>query len=201
MRSSCSARPKLANLTLLIVATTSAVVTSRAITGNETVFQVPVFVLRSYWEMLTYAAMGAVFGAGQRRVYPLLSRRCRPLSPAQRARLAEARHRSSDRRDGRDFTAAKSLRRLPGHQRVMAGGLELRILAALAVAKFVASSVSLGAGAPGGVFGPIFFIGTMAGGFGAADFRAHRAASDRTARFLRAGRAGRVPGRAPRTRR
>jgi chloride channel protein, CIC family len=53
---------ELANLTLLIVATLTAVVTSRAVTGNSAVFQVPQFVLRSYWEMLTYGAMGAVFG-------------------------------------------------------------------------------------------------------------------------------------------
>src|SRR5205085_6815694 len=34
----------------------------------------------------------------------------------------------------------------------------------LAIAKFFASSVSLGCGAPGGIFGPTFFIGTMSGG-------------------------------------
>ena len=53
---------ELANLTLLIVATLTAVVTSRTVTGNDAVFQVPQFVLQSYWEMLTYGAMGAVFG-------------------------------------------------------------------------------------------------------------------------------------------
>jgi CIC family chloride channel protein len=37
-------------------------------------------------------------------------------------------------------------------------------LVILAAAKFVTSSVALGCGAPGGVFGPTFFIGTMAGG-------------------------------------
>jgi CIC family chloride channel protein len=46
----------------------------------------------------------------------------------------------------------------------MAGEFALGMLAALCAAKFVASSVSLGCGAPGGVFGPVFFIGTMAGG-------------------------------------
>ena len=42
------------------------------------------------------------------------------------------------------------------------------MLLALTAAKFFTSSVSLDCGAPGGVFGPIFFIGTMAG----ATFRA-----------------------------
>jgi CIC family chloride channel protein len=46
----------------------------------------------------------------------------------------------------------------------MAGKYEFAMLAALTFAKMFTSSVSLGSGAPGGVFGPIFFIGTMAGG-------------------------------------
>ena len=46
----------------------------------------------------------------------------------------------------------------------MAGDFGIQMLAALMVAKFFASSVSLGCGAPGGSFGPTFFIGTMAGG-------------------------------------
>jgi CIC family chloride channel protein len=37
-------------------------------------------------------------------------------------------------------------------------------MAALAVAKMATSALSLGCGAPGGVFGPIFFIGAMSGG-------------------------------------
>jgi len=37
-------------------------------------------------------------------------------------------------------------------------------MASLMLAKFFASAISLDCGAPGGVFGPTFFIGTMAGG-------------------------------------
>jgi len=46
----------------------------------------------------------------------------------------------------------------------LAGGLDWHLMAMLAVAKVVASSLSLGCGAPGGVFGPILFIGAMTGG-------------------------------------
>jgi chloride channel protein, CIC family len=46
----------------------------------------------------------------------------------------------------------------------MAGEFGIGMLAAMTCAKFFASSVSLGCGAPGGSFGPTFFIGTMAGG-------------------------------------
>ena len=44
------------------------------------------------------------------------------------------------------------------------GELGLALLFALAAAKFVASAISLDCGAPGGVFGPVFFIGAMSGG-------------------------------------
>src|SRR5438876_7270076 len=37
-------------------------------------------------------------------------------------------------------------------------------MAVLALAKIAGSTLSLGCGAPGGVFGPIFFIGAMTGG-------------------------------------
>src|SRR5262249_25570351 len=46
----------------------------------------------------------------------------------------------------------------------MAGQFGLWMLATFCLAKLIASSISLGSGVPGGVFGPIFFIGTMAGG-------------------------------------
>ncbi len=45
----------------------------------------------------------------------------------------------------------------------MEGHFDLGMTLALTAAKFFTSSVSLGCGAPGGVFGPTFFIGTMAG--------------------------------------
>src|SRR5205085_7715102 len=48
---------------LLIIATTSGVVTSRALMGNAAVFVVQPFVLRSYLELLTYAMMGVILGA------------------------------------------------------------------------------------------------------------------------------------------
>jgi chloride channel protein, CIC family len=46
----------------------------------------------------------------------------------------------------------------------ISGKLGLELLLALTAAKFVASAISLDCGAPGGVFGPVFFIGAMSGG-------------------------------------
>ena len=44
------------------------------------------------------------------------------------------------------------------------GKLGFTMLVALAAAKFVASTISLDCGTPGGVFGPVFFIGATSGG-------------------------------------
>src|SRR5207249_8687779 len=46
----------------------------------------------------------------------------------------------------------------------LAGRLPPSRMAVLALAKIAGSTLSLGCGAPGGVFGPIFFIGAMTGG-------------------------------------
>jgi len=155
---------EIANLTLLIIATTSAVVTSRALLGNETVFNVPPFVLRSYWEMLTYGVMGAVMGAvgaAYIRFFHATASLFRRLPVPDFAKLeiglaivgVIAIVWPKDLSDG-----------YPVINEVMAGRFGLAMLAGLAAAKFIASSVSLGSGVPGGVFGPVFFIGTMTGG-------------------------------------
>jgi len=155
---------EIANLTLLVIATFSAVVTSRAIQGNVSVFAVPEFILRSYWEMPTYGLMGAglgVLGAAYIRLFNGASDLFQRMAVPDWARL------------GIGLTVVGAIAIVlpenlsdgyPVINRAMAGEFELGMLAALACAKLVASSISLGSGAPGGVFGPIFFIGTMTGG-------------------------------------
>lgn len=155
---------EVANLTLLIVATTSAVVTARAIHGNHAVFVVPPFVMKSYWEMITYGLMGVGVGllsAAYIRFFYATATFFRRLKVPDWARLAIG-------------LAVVGLIAIPLPQNLsdgypvinqaMAGQLGFGLLLALTIAKFTASSLSLGCGAPGGVFGPIFFIGTMAGG-------------------------------------
>lgn len=155
---------EIANLTLLIIATFTAVITSHAFLGNAAVFEVPEFVLRSYWEMATYALMGAGLGAlaaGYIRFFNgtagWFRRLHAPVWLKLEAGLAVvgviAIWLPQNLSDG-----------YPVINRAMAGEYDLGLLAALMCAKFFASSVSLGCGAPGGVFGPTFFIGTMAGG-------------------------------------
>ncbi len=155
---------ELANLTLLVIASTAAVVTSRAITGNAAVFHPRMFVLHSYWEMVTYGLMGAAFGvlgAGYIRFFHETADRFRRIELPQWLKLALGLTMVG-------LIAVPLPRNLsdgyPAIDEALAGQLTLGIMAALTFAKLTASSVSLGCGAPGGVFGPIFFIGAMAGG-------------------------------------
>ena len=155
---------EIANLTLLIIATFSAVITSRGIQGNSVVFLAPEFVLRSYWEMATYALMGAGLGAlaaGYIRFFNATEAWFRrldlPVWVKLEAGLAVvgviAIFLPQNLSDG-----------YPVINAAMAGEFGIGMLAAMTCAKIFASSVSLGCGAPGGSFGPTFFIGTMAGG-------------------------------------
>src|SRR5438552_5010889 len=50
----------LANFSLIVVATTTAVIVARGLLGNEPVFHVMPFELDSYWECLTYVELGSV---------------------------------------------------------------------------------------------------------------------------------------------
>jgi chloride channel protein, CIC family len=155
---------EIANLTLLIIATFTAVITSRAILGNAVAFLAPEFVLRSYWEMATYALMGAGLGAlaaGYIRFFNATEAWFRrldlPVWVKLEAGLAVvgviAIVLPQNLSDG-----------YPVINAAMAGEFGIGMLAAMTCAKIFASSVSLGCGAPGGSFGPTFFIGTMAGG-------------------------------------
>src|SRR5260370_18186577 len=155
---------EIANLTLLIIATFTAVITSRAIIGNAVVFTAPEFVLRSYWEMATYALMGAALGAlaaGYIRFFNATEAWFRrvdlPVWVKLEAGLAVvgviAIVLPQNLSDG-----------YPVINRAMAGEFGIGMLAAMTCAKIFASSVSLGCGAPGGSFGPTCFIGTTAAG-------------------------------------
>lgn len=156
---------ELANLSLLIIATTVAVVTSGALTGNEmAVFKVPAFELRSYWELITYSLMGVTMGllsAGYIRLFHAVGAMFERMRLPVSAKLGIG-------------LLVVGLIAIPLPQNLsdgypvinaaLAGQLPVPRMAMLAIAKILASCLSLGCGAPGGVFGPIFFIGAMGGG-------------------------------------
>lgn len=154
---------ELGNLTLVIISTAIAVVTSRAITGAGPVFQPPMFTVGAHEQGLTYGLMGLVIGvlaAGYIRLFHWIGRFTRnlPIHPAVRLLAGLvlvgiiAIPLPENLSDG-----------YPVINLALHGGVPLSRSSALTAGKMLASSVSLQAGAPGGVFGPVFFIGAMAG--------------------------------------
>lgn len=152
------------SLTLIIVATTAGVVTSRAIYGDIAVFHVHRFLLRSYWELLTYGFMGAVLGILSAAFIRLFHATAALFKRTQLPKWANL--------GVGLFVVGLIAAALPQNlsdgypviDDALAGRLPIIHMAVLSVAKIFASSISLGCGAAGGVFGPIFFIGAMAGG-------------------------------------
>jgi len=155
---------ELANLTLLIIAATSGSVASGSIAGNDAVFRVQPFVLKSYRELVTYALMGVAMGllsAGFIRLFCAVAAFFEQLRTSQLVKLLIG-------------LAVVGLIAIPLPENLsdgypvinnaLAGRLSVHHMGLLALAKISASCVSLGCGAPGGVFGPIFFIGAMTGG-------------------------------------
>ena len=154
----------LTNFMLVVVATSTSVVVSHALLPSTSVFVVQTFVLESYWECLTYGLLGIVLGclgACYTRVFHFAATSLRRLEIPRAALLL-----------GDLFIVGVIAVAFPQNvsdgygtiNQALAGELSWQLMAMLALAKIVSSSISLGCGAPGGVFGPIFFIGAMTGG-------------------------------------
>ncbi len=155
---------ELAHFSLIVISTATAVIASRALGGVETVFHAQVFELSSYSEIFTYGAMGLVLGvlaaAYVRFFHATLERvGTAPLGTAPKligglvlVGIVGV------------FLPQNLSDGYPVIQEALAGKLSTSLMVTLAIAKIVTSSLSLACGAPGGVFGPIFFIGAMSGG-------------------------------------
>jgi len=155
---------RLVNFTQIVIATTTAVIVARGLFGSLPVFVVPSFTLESYWECFTYAALGVVLGllaAAYTRLFHAVAGYLRRLAWPRAAVLLA----------GLALVGVLDIR-VPGNisdgygvvNEALAGRLAPSLMAILALAKIAGSTLSLGCGAPGGVFGPIFFIGAMTGG-------------------------------------
>lgn len=163
---------QLTHLSLVIVSAATAVATTGQLFGAEPVLRVSPFALESYWHCATYALLGLLLGC---------------LAPI----YIRAFHAALDRM--RRLPAPVPVRLLGGLALVgvlgalvpknladgypvineaLAGATPWSVALVLAAAKFGGSILSLASGAPGGVFGPIFFIGAMTG----ASYRAGAAA-------------------------
>src|SRR5215470_5336176 len=155
---------QLANLSLIVVATTTAVIAARGLYGSAPVFAVPTFVVESYWECFSYALLGVLLGllaAFYKRLFHAIAGYLRRL-PVPRWVVLLGGLAAVGALD-----IALPANRSDGYATIneaLDGRLPWTLMAPLAAAKILGSSVSLGCGAPGGVFGPIFFIGAMTGG-------------------------------------
>ncbi len=155
---------ELAHFSLIVISTATAVIASRALGGTQTVFHTQTFVLATYWEILTYGAMGLVLG--------LLAAAYVRFFHATLERVGRARLGTAPTLVGGlvvvgivgVFLPMNLSDGYPVIQDALAGKLSADLMLTLAIAKIVTSSLSLACGAPGGVFGPIFFIGAMSGG-------------------------------------
>jgi CIC family chloride channel protein len=155
----------LTNVVLVVIATFTAVVTSRTMMGQASaVFHPATFAFTSYWEMFSYGVMGAVLGllgAWYIKFFHRVGHYIREIKLPQWAKLTI----------GLGIVGVIAIvlpKNLsdgyPVIDLALNGKLGIAMLLALAAAKFVASTISLDCGTPGGVFGPVFFIGAMSGG-------------------------------------
>ena len=154
--------------TVVIAAVTASVV-SRGILGQAAFFDVPAHSVVSHWELLSYAALG-VLGAVVARIFVVVLYRIEDafedlpfpgvLKPALGGLLL----------GGLAWFMPGVLG--TGHgtiEQALHGELLVGGMLALAFAKILATSFTLGSGGSGGVFAPSLFMGAMLGGaFGAA---------------------------------
>lgn len=154
--------------TVVIAAVTASVV-SRGILGQAAFFDVPAHSVVSHWELLSYAALGAIGGLMARLFVVVLYRiedgfEDLPFPPVLKPALGGL------LLGGLAWLVPGVLG--TGHaviEQALHGELLLGTLLVLAFAKILATSFTLGSGGSGGVFAPSLFMGAMLGGaFGAA---------------------------------
>jgi len=155
---------ELANLSLLVISASVGVIVSRATLGDLAVLPVQQFTMKSYWEFPTYALLGVLTGIAAAVYIRFFNATADFFERMRVPRAAKivigmlavgiiAIPLRGNLSDG-----------YPTIDKALNGQLSPQMMALLFLAKFVASSISLGCGAPGGVFGPVFFIGAMGGG-------------------------------------
>ena len=155
---------ELGNLSLLVISASVGVIVSRATLGDLAVLPVQQFTMKSYWEFPTYALLGVMTGIAAAVYIRFFNGTADFFDRMRVPRVAKivigmlavgiiAIPLRGNLSDG-----------YPTIDKALNGQLSPHIMALLFLAKFVASSISLGCGMPGGVFGPVFFIGAMGGG-------------------------------------
>jgi CIC family chloride channel protein len=155
---------EMSSFTSIVIASGMSTVVSRALLGNTPAFAIPPYVVNSSWDYLLYVVLGVIIGilaaffikghCGIRDRFAAL-----PLHPLAKPLL------------GGLLVGVIAI----GFPQVFGNGYEFMetvlhgnapwlLLAALILAKALATSVTLGSGMPGGLFAPSLFIGAVTGG-------------------------------------
>ncbi|MGB6001883.1 MAG: chloride channel protein, partial [Thermoanaerobaculia bacterium] len=149
----------------IVISSVMATVVSRHFLGDFPAFVVPTYQMVSAWELLLYLALGLVAGVVALVFIRLLygfedlmeSLPIRPwLLPALGGFLVGALGLLYPQVLGVGYESINQ---------ALTGAYPLALLAALAFAKLVATSLTLGSGGSGGIFAPSLFLGAMVGGF------------------------------------
>jgi CIC family chloride channel protein len=156
------------NATLLgstVVASVTAVIVERSILGNEPLFHVPPYHLEHSAELLAYALLGIVGGfvsvafckglLGARAGFLRLPVWTRAYQPAIGGAIIGVLLLFVPQVMGVGYGYVDD---------ALNGGLEIRVLIALCLAKTIATIVSYSSGNAGGIFAPSLYIGAMTGG-------------------------------------
>ena len=152
------------NLTTMVISAVTASVVSRAVLGDNPAFTVPAYSLNSPWELLLYLGLGIVAGLGAMLFVKMLyfmedvfdKWKFPPyLKPAVGGLGLGILGYFVPRVFGTGFDTISS---------TLTGQIGLGLLVVLIFGKILATTLTLGSGASGGVFAPALFIGAVLGG-------------------------------------
>jgi chloride channel protein, CIC family len=148
----------------VILASVGATVVSRSLFGNYPSFVVPGYEIVSTWEFLLYGVLGVLAGlvsvALIRTLYGLEERFERWQFPAQLKPVVGG---LLVGLIGRFLPQALGTG-TPTIEAALWGQLGIGLLVLLVATKILATSLTLGSGGSGGVFGPSLYVGAMLGG-------------------------------------
>jgi len=148
----------------IVVSAVTASVVSRVALGDSPAFAVPAYALKSPWELLLYLGLGGTSAFGALAFMRVLYRsedlfdswQFPPyLKPALGGLGVGLLGLVLPQVFGTGFAAIED---------ALNGRIELGLLLVLVCAKILATSLTLGSGASGGVFAPALFIGAVLGG-------------------------------------
>jgi CIC family chloride channel protein len=155
---------EISSFTPIVIASGMSTVVSRALLGNTPAFAVPPYLVRSAWDLLLYALLGLIIGFFAASFIDLHFRikdrfaalRLPPLAkPILGGALVGLIGVAFPQVFGNGYEFLET---------VLHGEAAFYLLAALVLAKAVATSVTLGSGLPGGLFAPSLYIGAVTGG-------------------------------------